>query len=204
MLEAAYILKKKEEMHSSRKTFKKKNWENGKLKNMKKGEKTKRGFKRGTPETAEKMGDDLENLAVSSSLQAWFDTEVLGAHVCDNVDAIATTEQRSRTAFRSDVKFEPPEEVPDNSEPITSVDTRKVERKFAVRKRDGIDCRRWSAGRQRSEDAVERCRRIGSGCEISRKDRVAAEKTNVVSESFGTRKVSVRSLATSSCAVFPR
>ena len=37
-------------------------------------------------------GDDLENLAASSSLQEWFDMEVLGAHVCDNLDAIATTE----------------------------------------------------------------------------------------------------------------
>ena len=53
--------------------------------------------------------------------------EALGAHVCDNLDAIA------RTAFRSDVQMEPPEEVPDNSESITSVGTRKVERKFAVR-----------------------------------------------------------------------
>ena len=58
---------------------------------------------------------------------------VLGAHVCNNLDAIATTEQRLRTAFRSDVKIEPPDEVPDNSESITSVDTLKVERKFAVR-----------------------------------------------------------------------
>ena len=46
---------------------------------------------------------------------------------------VATTEQHLRAAFRSDVKFEPPEEVPDNSEFITSVDTRKVESEFAVR-----------------------------------------------------------------------
>ena len=51
----------------------------------------------------------------------------------DNLDAIAATEQHLRTAFRSDVQIEPPEEGPDNSESITSVATRKVERKFAVR-----------------------------------------------------------------------
>ena len=44
-----------------------------------------------------------------------------------------TTEQRSKTAFRPDVQIEPPEEVPDNSEFITSVDTRKVQSEFAVR-----------------------------------------------------------------------
>ena len=60
--------------------------------------------------------DDLENLAASSSLQVWFDMEALGTHVCDNLDVIATTVQHSRTAFRSDVQIEPPEEVPDNSE----------------------------------------------------------------------------------------
>ena len=53
--------------------------------------------------------------------------------MCDNVDAIATTVQHLRTAFRSDVQIEPPEEVPDNSDSIASVYTRKVERKFAVR-----------------------------------------------------------------------
>ena len=61
-------------------------------------------------------GDDLENLEASSSLQVWFDMEALGAHVRDNLDAIATTVQHLRTAFRSDVQIEPPEEVPDNSE----------------------------------------------------------------------------------------
>ena len=59
--------------------------------------------------------------------------EVLGAHVCDNLDAIATTKQHLRTALRRDVQIEPPEEVPVNSESITSFDTRKVQRKFAVR-----------------------------------------------------------------------
>ena len=50
--------------------------------------------------------DDLED-SVSSSLQVWFDTEVLEAHECNNSDAIATTVQHSRTAFRSDVQIEP-------------------------------------------------------------------------------------------------
>ena len=58
---------------------------------------------------------------------------VLGAHVCNNLDAIATTEQRLRTAFRSDVQVELSEEVPDNSESITGVDTRKVVSEFGVR-----------------------------------------------------------------------
>ena len=52
----------------------------------------------------------------------------------DTLDAIATTVQHLRTAFRPDVRIEPPEEVPVNSESITtSVGTLKVERKFAVR-----------------------------------------------------------------------
>ena len=63
----------------------------------------------------------------------WFDTEVFEAHESDNLDAVATTEQHSKTAFRSDVQVEPPEEVPENSESITSVDPQKVERRFAVR-----------------------------------------------------------------------
>ena len=37
--------------------------------------------------------------------------EALGAHVCDNLDAIATTVQHPRTAFRSDVQIEPAEEA---------------------------------------------------------------------------------------------
>ena len=63
----------------------------------------------------------------------WFDKEVLEALESDNLDVVATTEQHSKTAFRSDVQIEPPEEVSDNSESITSVDTREVERKFAIR-----------------------------------------------------------------------
>ena len=59
--------------------------------------------------------------------------EVLGAHECDNLDVITTTEQHLRTAFRSDVQVEPSEEVPDNSESITGVGIQKVENKFAVR-----------------------------------------------------------------------
>ena len=63
----------------------------------------------------------------------WFDTEVLEAHGNVNVDVVATTEQRSKTAFRSDVQVEPSEEVPVNSEFITGVGIQKVKRKFAVR-----------------------------------------------------------------------
>ena len=85
------------------------------------------------PSPTDGGGDDLENLAASSSLQAWFDMEVLEAHECDSLDAIATTKQRLRTAFRSDVHVEPPEEVLDNSESITGVGIQKVESKFAVR-----------------------------------------------------------------------
>ena len=51
---------------------------------------------------------------------------------------VATTWQRSKTAFRSDVQIEPPEEVPDNSVSITSVDTWEVDRKFAVRNVKGL------------------------------------------------------------------
>ena len=86
------------------------------------------------PSPTDGGGDDLENLAASSLLQARFDMEVLGAHECDKLDGVtAMTEQHPKTAFRSEVKIESPEEVPDNSESITSVDARKVERKFAVR-----------------------------------------------------------------------
>ena len=46
---------------------------------------------------------------------------------------VVTTEQHPKTTFRPDVQVEPSEEVPDNSESITSVDTRKVEHEFAVR-----------------------------------------------------------------------
>ena len=85
------------------------------------------------PSPTDRGGDGLENLAASSSLQAWFDMEVLEARENDNLDVVVTTEQHSKTTFRPDVQVEPSEEVPDNSESITSVDTRKVERKFAVR-----------------------------------------------------------------------
>ena len=85
------------------------------------------------PSPTDGGGDNLEKLAESSSLQAWFDTEALKAHESDNLDVVATTEQHSKTAFRSDVQFEPPEEVPDNSEFITRADTRKVESEFAAR-----------------------------------------------------------------------
>ena len=40
-------------------------------------------------------GDDLENLAASSSLQAWFDTETLEARENGNLDVVVTTEQHS-------------------------------------------------------------------------------------------------------------
>ena len=85
------------------------------------------------PSPTDEGGDDLENMGASPPLQVWFDTEVLEALESDNLDVVATTEQHSKTAFRSDVQVEPPEEVPDNSESITTVDTREVERKFAVR-----------------------------------------------------------------------
>ena len=65
-------------------------------------------------------------MAASPPLQVWFDTEVLEAHESDNLDVVATTKQHSKTAFRSDVQIEPPEDVRDNSEFIASVDTRKV------------------------------------------------------------------------------
>ena len=85
------------------------------------------------PSPTDEGGDDLENMAASPPLQVWFDTEVLEALESDNLDVVATTGQRSKTAFRPDVQIEPSEEVPDNSEFITSVDTRKVESEFAVR-----------------------------------------------------------------------
>ena len=69
------------------------------------------------PSPTDGSGDDLENLAASSSLQVWFDMEALGAHVCDNLDAIATTVQHLRTAFRPDVRIKPSEQVPVNSNP---------------------------------------------------------------------------------------
>ena len=50
-------------------------------------------------------------MASSPPLQVWFDTEVSEAHESDNFDVVATTEQHSKTAFRSDVQIEPPEEA---------------------------------------------------------------------------------------------
>ena len=63
------------------------------------------------PSPTDGGGDDLVNLAASSTLQVWFDMEALGAHVCDNLDAIATTVQHQRTAFRSDVHIEGPRQL---------------------------------------------------------------------------------------------
>ena len=57
----------------------------------------------------------LENMAASPPHQVWFDTEVLEALESDNLDVVATTGQHSKTAFRSDVQIEPPEEVPGSS-----------------------------------------------------------------------------------------
>ena len=54
-----------------------------------------------------------------------------GSLVLDKVSGASSS--GSGFSFRSDVQVEPPEEVPDNSEFITSVDTRKVESEFAVR-----------------------------------------------------------------------
>ena len=85
------------------------------------------------PSPTDEGGDDLENMAASPPLQVLFDTGVLEALESDNLDVVVTTEQRSKTAFRPDVQVEPSEEVPDSSEFITSVDTRKVESEFAVR-----------------------------------------------------------------------
>ena len=85
------------------------------------------------PSPTDVGGDDLKNMAASPPLQVWFDTAVLEALESDILDVVATIEQHSKTAFRPDVQVEPSEGVPDNSEFITSVDTRKVESEFAVR-----------------------------------------------------------------------
>ena len=68
--------------------------------------------------TIDRGDDDLED-SVASSPQVWFDMEALEAHENDNLDAIATTEQHSKTVLRSDVQVKPLEEVPGNSESIT-------------------------------------------------------------------------------------
>ena len=62
--------------------------------------------------STEGVGGDLENLGASSSIQASFDMQVLGAHESDNLDVVATNEQHSKTAFRSYVPIEPPERGP--------------------------------------------------------------------------------------------
>ena len=62
------------------------------------------------PSPTDEVGDDLENMAASSPLQVWFDTEVLEAHESDNLHVVATTEQHSKTVFRSDVQIEPSED----------------------------------------------------------------------------------------------
>ena len=62
------------------------------------------------PSPTDEGGDDLENMAASSSLQAWFDTDALEVRENDNLDVVATTEQHSKTALRLDVQIEPPEE----------------------------------------------------------------------------------------------
>ena len=101
----------------------------------------------------------------------WFVTEVLEALESDNLDVVATTEQHSKTAFRSDVKVEPPEKVPDNSDPITSVDTREVERKFAVRNvtelvvHDGQQADESRKTRLNDVDGLIRCMKSAGGIE---------------------------------------
>ena len=130
-----------------------------------------------------------DDLAASLSLQVWFDMEALGAHVCDNLDAIATTVQNRRTTFRSDVQIEPPEEVPDNSGSVTSVDTRKVERKFAVGNvtelmvDDGQQADRGRKTRLIDVDGLVRS--------VKSARRVEKLLRNVASKSYETRKVSV-------------
>ena len=116
-------------------------------------------------------GGDLENLAASSSIQAWFDMEVLGAHESGNLDVVATNEQHWKTAFRSNVPMERPEEVPGNSEFITSVDTRKVESEFAVRNvteaivDDGQQADKGRKTRLNDVDGLVRCVQPGGRIE---------------------------------------
>ena len=50
------------------------------------------------PSPTDEGGDDLENMAASSSLQAWFDTDVLEVRENDNLDVVATTEQHSKNS----------------------------------------------------------------------------------------------------------
>ena len=78
---------------------------------------------------------------------------------------VVTTEQRSKTTFRPDVQVEPSEEVLDNSESTTSVDTRKVERMFAVRSvtefvvDDGQQADKGRKTRLNDVDGLIRCKR---------------------------------------------
>ena len=85
------------------------------------------------PSPTDGGGDDLENLVASSSPQVWFDTEALEAHENDDMDVVAATEQRSKTAFRSEEQIEPSEEIPNSSESIMGVDAQEVKSEFAVR-----------------------------------------------------------------------
>ena len=88
------------------------------------------------PSQTEEGGDDLENMAASSPLQVWFDTEVLEAHESDNLDVVATTEQHSKTVFRSDIQIEPSEEIPNSPESITSIGAREDGERVRREKRD--------------------------------------------------------------------
>ena len=118
-------------------------------------------------------GKDLENLAAPSLLEVWFDTEASEGHESDNLDATATTVQYLRTAFRSSVHFEPPEEVPDNSESITSVGTRKAGKNEKTRRKTGEkEKKKWEEGdeekakkkrqeKKKGEEKMEQKRRNG-------------------------------------------
>ena len=138
------------------------------------------------PSPTDEGGDDLENMAALPPLWVWFDTEVLEALESDNLDVVATTEQRSKTAFRSDVQIEPPEEVPDNSEFITSVDTRKVEGEFAVRNEtelivdDGQQADESRRTRSNDVDGLIRCMKSAGRIErLLRNKRSFSERVSV-------------------------
>ena len=130
------------------------------------------------PSPTDGGGDDMENLAASSLLQAWFDMEVFEVHESDDLDVVAATEQHWKKR-RSDQMFRSSRQKRSQTAPSPSrvFLAQKVESDFAARNVTELivdDGRQ--AGRQRSEDAVERCRWIDSVCEISRKDREAAKK----------------------------
>ena len=135
--------------------------------------------------TTDGGGDDLENLAASSSLPARFDTETLEAHENGSLDVAVTTEQYSKTSFRSYVQIEPPEEVPDDSESITSVDAQKVESEFASRNvrelfvDDGQQADRGRKTRLNDVDGLIRCVRSTGRIErLLRSKRVFGELWN--------------------------